>query len=214
MTSPFSILRSLRNFDSQIRSDIEGSIAGIDEVGRGPLAGPVVAAAVIFLDHRLSFLEGLNDSKQVLPQIRIKLFREISRVSLVGIGMATELEIDEFNIYQASRLAMKRAVLNLSRTPDFLLIDGKIKLDLPLAQRAVVQGDTKSASIAAASIIAKVYRDGLMTRLHDVYPDYGFKDHKGYATKKHLAALKLFGPSPVHRRSFEPVWANQLVSVG
>jgi len=168
------------------------------------LAGPVVAAAVI-LFHRSKF-KGLNDSKKVTPQRRNELYREIVCHGLIGIGVVDEQQIDAINIYQASRLAMKRAVLSLSRTPDFLLIDGKsMKVDVPLPQRSVIAGDQKSASIAAASIIAKVYRDAWMTHLDSLYPEYGFKSHKGYPTEDHIRQIKANGIAPVHRKTFGPV---------
>ncbi len=175
-------------------------MAGVDEAGRGPLAGPVVAAAVVL--RRLGDFKGLNDSKQVQPAARERLFFEIIKHGLVGIGVVDENTIDQINIYQASRLAMKRAVLALSSTPDFLVIDGKARIDLPLPQQPVVGGDGKSASVAAASIIAKVYRDCLMTHFDSLYPHYEFKRHKGYGTALHLQKLKEIGPCPIHRKSF------------
>lgn len=195
----------LWNFDQTIQEDAApgGRIAGVDEAGLGPLAGPVVAAAVIFIRKFQS--KHLNDSKQVSPSHREEVFFEILRHSLVGIGMADESEIDAINIYQAGRLAMSRAVMSLPRTPDFLLIDGRVKVDLPLRQKSIIKGDAKSASIAAASIVAKVYRDRWMERLDGLYPEYGFCRHKGYGTKIHLKKLQEKGPCPVHRRSFEPV---------
>ncbi len=182
----------------------EGCLAGVDEAGVGPLAGPVVAAAVIF---RGRAIRGLNDSKQLKAEIREKLFWNIIRGALVGIGVAAEDEIDRLNIYQASRLAMRKAVLALPHTPARVLVDGRIKIDLPLDQRAIVKGDTKSASIAAASIVAKVYRDAWMRHLDQLYPHYYFYKHKGYSTALHLKSLRRLGPCPVHRRSFAPVAA-------
>lgn len=198
-------VRRLTEFDRGAQESLGPSrfCAGVDEVGRGPLAGPVVAAAVLFF--RKFKLPGLNDSKLVAPALREKLFREIPKYGLIGIGVVSEAEIDEINIYQASRLAMKRAVLALTRTPDLLMIDGNTRLDLPLPQKTIVQGDRKSACIAAASIIAKVYRDAWMHYLDQLYPAYAFKDHKGYATPEHLEKLRGAGPSPVHRKSFLPV---------
>lgn len=208
-------LNRLLAFDRSETAGLEGWAAGVDEAGRGPLAGPVVAAAVILfrksLRNRASresvpdFVH-LDDSKKVLPPHREKLFREIACHGLVGIGVADENEIDQLNIFQATRLAMKRAVLGLSRTPEMLLIDGLLKLDLPLVQKRIVQGDQKSASIAAASIMAKVYRDAWMRHLDQMYPDYLFHKHKGYGTPEHLERIRRMGPSPVHRRSFAPVW--------
>jgi ribonuclease HII len=136
---------------------------------------------------------------------RERLFYEIARSALVGIGLVDETSIDRLNIHRASLLAMKRAVLALSRTPDFLLIDGACTIDLPLVQKSGVSGVAKSASIAAASVIAKVHRDALMERLDRMYPGYAFAEHKGYGTPEHLRAIKEKGPTPVHRKSFSPV---------
>ena len=214
--TPARRLKALLDFDSaHIEAGRGTVIAGVDEAGRGPLAGPVVAAAVILL--RVPSKRGpapkrgqapfalLNDSKQVPAKIREWLFRAISQNALVGIGVADEGQIDSLNIYQATRLAMKRALLALSRTPDLVLVDGNMKIDFPMPQRAVVDGDQKSASIAAASIVAKVCRDGLMLGLDARYPEYDFKQHKGYATPAHLKKIREIGPSPVHRKSFSPV---------
>lgn len=172
-------------------------------MGRGPLAGPVVAAAVVFL-KRIS-LPGLNDSKKISERLRDILFLKIISCAAVGIGAVSEQVIDEINILQATRLAMRNAILSLPRTPSLILIDGRIRVDLPLPQRGIVGGDGESASIAAASIVAKVYRDHLMERLDRVYPDYGFVRHKGYPTPEHLLVLRSRGVSRVHRRSFRPV---------
>lgn len=200
-----SVLAKLLEFDRKIRKTLGQTeiLAGVDEAGRGPLAGPVVAAAVI-LPSGFAF-DHLNDSKQVSPLRREKLFYQICQNGCVGVGTAGEPEIDALNIYQATRLAMKRAVLALTRTPALLLIDGGMKLDIPLPQKAVIKGDEKSACIAAASIVAKVYRDAWMGHLDSLYPLYAFKQHKGYATRAHLTRLRKFGPSPVHRMSFSPV---------
>ncbi|HNX69184.1 MAG TPA: ribonuclease HII [Candidatus Omnitrophota bacterium] len=197
------LLEKLREFDRGETRGREGWMAGVDEAGRGPLAGPVVAAAVIVF--RPEDLSGVNDSKKLSASQREKLCGVIARSALVGIGIADERMIDEINIYEATRLAMKKAVLNLTRTPDLLLIDGPMRIDLPLEQKGVIRGDQKSASIAAASIIAKVFRDRWMHKLHEIYPAYAFHNHKGYGTAEHLKALREVGPSPVHRRSFAPV---------
>ena len=195
------IQSSLFEFDQKmIRS---GRWAGVDEAGRGPLAGPVVAAAVILISP--DGLIGLNDSKKVSAKKRKVLYQEIISSQLVGIGFASENEIDTINILQASLLAMKRAVLDLCVSPDGLLIDGTYSTDLPITQKTVIDGDAKSASIAAASIVAKVIRDAWMEKSDAEYPSYGFAKHKGYGTKMHLEALGLHGPCPIHRRSFDPV---------
>ncbi|HTL48272.1 MAG TPA: ribonuclease HII [Verrucomicrobiae bacterium] len=211
--------KKLHEFDRNERRQGDELIAGVDEAGRGPLAGPVVAAAVCFKPFSLKAafeagqrkglfrdLRGLNDSKQVPAPERESLFRQIARHAITGIGTASEAEIDRLNIFQATRLAMKRAVLNLTRTPTMLLIDGKyLRLDVPLTQKCIVKGDCKSASIAAASIVAKVFRDAWMISLDKLYPGYNFSRHKGYGTPEHLRNLDALGPCPVHRRSFAPV---------
>ena len=197
------LLQKLRAFDQDETSAAGGWMAGVDEAGRGPLAGPVVAAAVILLYPEN--LAGINDSKKLSASQREKLYTVIARSGIVGIGVADEKQIDEFNIFQATRLAMKRAVLNLPHTPASLLIDGPIHLDLALKQKGIIHGDQKSASIAAASIVAKVFRDHWMRKLHELYPAYAFHQHKGYGTADHMKALREKGPSPVHRLSFAPV---------
>ncbi len=198
------LLEKLLAFDrEEISATGGGWLAGVDEAGRGPLAGPVVAAAVILVSPET--LAGINDSKKVSARCREELYLRIARSSIVGIGFADERQIDELNIYEATRLAMKKAVLNLSHTPASLLVDGPMRLDLELKQKGVIHGDGKSASIAAASIVAKVFRDHGMRKLHELYPAYGFYNHKGYGTAEHMQVLKEKGPSPVHRYSFAPV---------
>ena len=178
-----------------------GIICGVDEAGRGPLAGPVCAAAVI-LPPQLE-LPGLNDSKKLTDKRRRELFPIIKEQAVAfGIGMATEAEIDEINILQATYLAMERALAQLTVKPDMALIDGNRAKDFGLPVRTVVKGDSLSANIAAASILAKVTRDDYMLQLADQYPEYGFEIHKGYGTKAHYEALRLHGASPVHRMSF------------
>ena len=179
-------------------------VAGVDEVGRGPLAGPVTAAAVILDAKRIP--DGLADSKALAPEIRTALYREIViYAAAVGVGFATPQEIDGINIRQATFLAMHRALSALPFAPDFCLVDG---VDLPRhwtgAGEAIIKGDATCASIAAASIVAKVMRDRLMVRQHKHDPRYGFDQHKGYATVGHRDALAKHGPSPFHRRSFAP----------
>ena len=182
-------------------------VAGIDEVGRGALAGPVMAAAVILPGHiDPSWLSLVRDSKQLTPHRREALFSPIQEVAVaIGIGMVPAEEIDTHGILKATRLAMEQAASGLSCSPDFLLIDGIGLLDLSLPQRKVIGGDGLCLSIACASIIAKVTRDRLMVELDRAYPGYGLARHKGYGTKEHLARLGQFGPSPIHRRSFAPM---------
>lgn len=183
-------------------------IAGIDEAGRGPLAGPVVAAAAILPSG--VFIPGLNDSKKLSPKRREEIFEMIMELSIpYGVGEASVEEIDRFNILQASRMAMMRAIRNLPFQPDYLLIDGYAWAGIDLPHRGVVHGDALCLSIAAASIIAKVTRDRLMTELDKEYPGYGFAKHKGYPTPEHFVALARYGPSLVHRRSFN-LRENQL----
>jgi ribonuclease HII len=184
-------------------------VAGVDEAGRGPLAGPVVAAAVILPDD--CTLEGLNDSKKLTAKKR-EHFHAILTVRADihwGIGQADVAEIDRLNILRATHLAMARAVAALPRKPDHALVDGLPVRGLTVPHTALVAGDTLSLSIAAASIIAKVTRDRLMTALDAEYPQYGFARHKGYGVREHLEALRNHGPSPVHRRSFQPVAQTQ-----
>ncbi|MDR7470878.1 MAG: ribonuclease HII, partial [Armatimonadota bacterium] len=186
-------------------------IAGVDEAGVGPLAGPVVAAAVMLPEE--AALPGLDDSKALSPRERGRLFEAIlASGARVGIGLATPAEIDRLNVLQATRLAWRRAVTQLSPRPDLLLVDGRYRVDLDLAQVAIVGGDARCAVIAAASIVAKVTRDRVMCDLDARYPQFGFARHKGYATPAHLAALRRYGCSPAHRRSFLPLrfWQQAL----
>ena len=176
-------------------------VAGVDEAGRGPLAGPVVAAAVILSPH-LS-LDGVDDSKKLSPRHREELFqRIIEQAVCYGVGIASHLTIDEINIYQATLRAMTEAVAKLSPPPGHLLVDGPRYQQSAIPFTAIVDGDAKSRSIAAASIIAKVTRDRMMTEYDALYPHYGFARHKGYGTAQHLEALRQFGPCEIHRRSF------------
>jgi ribonuclease HII len=181
-------------------------VAGIDEAGRGPLAGPVVAAAAV-LPAEFS-LAGLNDSKQLTETVREQFFEALTapgKLVCYGIGLAEPAEIDRLNILRATFLAMERAVTALPLRPDHLLIDG---LPVPVfqqAQTAVVDGDAKSMSIAAASVIAKVTRDRMMRKWHTEFPQYDFDQNKGYGTRAHLESLQIHGPCPIHRRSFAPV---------
>lgn len=183
-------------------------VAGIDEAGRGPLAGPVAAAAVILDPDNLP--RGLNDSKQLTPEARERLYDEILRHAVaVAVAFAGAAEIDRINIRQATFLAMRRALFALSGAPNYVLIDGNdLPPNLPCPAEAIVKGDALIASIAAASIIAKVTRDRLMRRLCRQYPVYRFSEHFGYATKAHLAAIAGHGPCPIHRLSFKPFKAG------
>ncbi len=177
-------------------------LCGVDEAGRGPLAGDVYAAAVI-LDPNKPMLEGLNDSKKLTEAKRETLFEQIQMASIAyAVATATVEEIETMNILAASMLAMRRAILALSQTPTYVLVDGNRLPNLSLPMETVIKGDAKSASIAAASILAKVSRDRAMRELDKIYPEYGFAKHKGYGTKAHYAAILTHGPCPVHRMSF------------
>jgi ribonuclease HII len=179
-------------------------MAGVDEVGRGPLAGPVVAAAVILDDRRT--IRGLNDSKLLAPEERERLDVEIRRRAVCcSVAEASVEEIDRLNILRAALLAMRRAVEGLREQPSIVLVDGNQRPELAMPVRTVVGGDAKVRAISAASIIAKVYRDRLLVALHDEHPQYGFREHKGYSTPEHLAALREHGACRHHRRSFAPV---------
>ncbi len=176
-------------------------ICGIDEAGRGPLAGPVIAGAVILpKDCRILYI---NDSKKLSPKRRDALFDEINEKAIsVATGLVSPMRIDEDNILQATYLAMKMAVINLKQRPDLLLIDAVTLPETPTPQVPIIKGDAKSISIAAASIIAKVTRDRIMEQYDEIYPEYGFAKHKGYGTAEHIAAIRKYGPCPIHRMTF------------
>jgi ribonuclease HII len=183
-------------------------IAGLDEAGRGCIAGPVVAAAVILPleEDCLSIFVGVRDSKQLLPHARESLYQVIMQHAVaVGVGFGSVALIDERNILQATKYAMRAAIAELSTAPQALLLDALLLSDISLPQRSIIKGDASCLSIAAASIVAKVTRDRLMLELHELYPAYGFAQHKGYGTEAHLAALHEHGACPIHRRSFAPV---------
>jgi ribonuclease HII len=187
------------------------AVAGVDEVGRGSLFGAVVAAAVVLSPDRP--IRGLNDSKQLTAERREMLAERIrERAAAWAIAAVDAATIDSINIYQASRLAMRKAVSQLAPAPDFLLVDA-VPIDLPLPQRALIKGDERCHAIAAASIIAKVYRDACMRAWDAVFPAYGLASHKGYCTEGHCRAIQEFGPTPLHRLSFEPVRARCLFPV-
>lgn len=187
----------------QYETPFNGPVAGVDEAGRGPLAGPVVAAAVILDEHNIP--AGLNDSKKLSATVREKLYNEIMQCGYVGIGMAEPEEIDRINILAATMIAMGRAVSDLPVRPVAVLIDGNRAPVLNIPTQTIIKGDSKSLSIAAASIIAKTVRDRIMKQAALRFPGYGFAGHKGYPTKIHREALLEIGPCPLHRYSYAPV---------
>ncbi len=188
-------------YENAAYSDSISCICGVDEAGRGPLAGPVFAAAVILPKGLL--IDGLNDSKKLTEKKRESLFGEITSQAIAySIASASEREVDEINILQATFLAMRRAIAGLSVTPDLALIDGNRDTDFGVPSQTIIKGDSLSANIAAASILAKVSRDRLMREYAEQYPEYGFDVHKGYGTKRHYEALRTYGPCPIHRMTF------------
>ncbi len=189
----------------EIENSLKGSVAGVDEAGRGPWAGPVVAAAVILNHKRLP--AHINDSKKVTAVMRLKLYSAIIKTAQIGIGKAEVEEIDQYNILEATKMAMQRAVRALPIMPNHVLVDGNHLPEFPCAAMAIVKGDSRCLSIAAASIIAKVTRDKIMLNLHQQYPQFGWQSNAGYGTKEHHEALRKFGITPHHRKSFSPVRA-------
>ena len=189
-------------------------IAGLDEAGRGPLAGPVIAAAVM-INSKIKALNPsdlkLRDSKKLTPKAREKFYKTLTTHTGIwwGMGRVSEKVIDRINILEATKLAMKKAIKNLEKKPnkrvDFLILDGNFKIDLPITQKSVIKADNKVFSCAAASIIAKVKRDKMMERYHKKFLNYGFNQHKGYPTKLHRKMLKKYGPCQIHRKTFKPV---------
>ncbi|MCX5718885.1 MAG: ribonuclease HII [Nitrospirae bacterium] len=195
--------------DEDLRQKGFTRIAGIDEAGRGPLAGPVVAAAVVLSEGIR--IKRLRDSKKVPEKEREFLFYEILNFSLdIGVGIVGHEEIDTLNILRATKYAMKYAVEDLSITPDLLIIDALSLPLIPIKQLPLIKGDNKSAAVAAASIIAKFLRDRIMLEFHRQYPHYNFNKHKGYSTREHLDMLRLYGPCPIHRKSFHRVMSLEL----
>jgi ribonuclease HII len=197
---------AMDQLEYEIKAVAKGYVntAGVDEAGRGPLAGPVVAAAVIF-PAKINIV-GLDDSKKISPKKREELYPQIQAEAIAyGVAIVSREVIDEINILQASRLAMKKAVEQLQPVPELLLIDGNQKIDSTLDQWAIVKGDSKSLSIAAASVLAKVTRDRIMEDYHKLYPQYEFHRHKGYGTKLHRALIEEHGPCPIHRSTFKGV---------
>lgn len=210
-------LHKMFSYERQAKEQGYQNVCGVDEVGRGPLAGPVVACACVLPQEVLAeplLLRNLDDSKKLLPELREKLFHILSELPGIqfGIGIADHKEIDEINIFQASLLAMKRAIQKLICKPCLLLVDGKHgpKEEIPVWK--IVKGDQLSLSIAAASVIAKVTRDRLMVEYDKKWPGYGFNQHKGYSTPDHFVALDLLGPCPIHRSSFAPVRERIIVN--
>lgn len=196
-------LKKMLVYESNLYSQGVELIAGVDEVGRGPLAGPVVAAAVILPEN--CTIKGLDDSKKIPKKRHEKLYQEVLEQALaVGIGIKEPSVIDQVNIYEATKLAMLEAINQLTPAPQHLLIDA-MKLDIPLSQTSLIKGDATSLSIAAASIVAKVTRDRIMADFDQQYPGYDFTKNAGYGTKSHLEALDKLGVTPIHRRSFEPI---------
>ena len=192
--------------ENELRASGFPLVCGVDEVGRGPLAGPVVCAAVIMPAHEV--IDGIDDSKKLSAKKREKLSTLI-RLSAVAFSIfcVQPQKIDEVNILQATRLCMKGAVESLSVRPDFVITDGNMTLDIDTPQRPVIGGDASCYSIGAASVLAKVYRDALMDKYAELYPAYGFARNKGYGTAEHIAAIREYGLCPIHRRSFTRKWA-------
>lgn len=194
----------MKSHDDNYRLNNQLSLlCGVDEAGRGPLAGPVVATAVILKPN--VNLELVNDSKKLTPKKRIEALEEIkSNAVSIGIGVASAIEIDELNILNATKLAMTRAIDNLDVKPELILID-HVKINTDIKSISITKGDQLSLSIAAASIVAKTHRDNLMNEYHIKYPEYEFNKHMGYPTKKHLEAIKTYGITPIHRKTFKPI---------
>ncbi len=189
--------------ENRLRGQGYTLICGVDEVGRGPLAGPVMAGAVILPPDTELVIPGVDDSKKVTPKKRAELYGIIQEKAIAWAVGATDVEtIDRINILQATMLAMQRAIAQLDPQPDALLVDALTLHDISIPQQPIVHGDARSVSIAAASILAKVTRDTLMEELDELYPQYGFRDNKGYGTAAHIAAIREYGPCPIHRKTF------------
>jgi ribonuclease HII len=198
-----ALFKQMSRYEQELYTQNIQYIAGVDEVGRGPLAGPVVAASVIL--PRDAYIPGLNDSKKLSESKREELYEQIISCAVsIGIGIVSAEETDQLNIYQATKKAMMEAVKQLNPQPDYLFIDA-MELPLSIPQRSIVKGDANSISIAASSIIAKVTRDRMMKELGKQYPEYGFEKHMGYGTEYHLEAIRRYGVTAEHRKSFSPV---------
>ena len=197
-----------RFYECQARRAGYSLVAGIDEAGRGPLAGPVVAAAVILPEQ--SVLEGVTDSKKMSERAREQAFSLVETEAIdISLSVVGSKEIDSINILRATGKAMRQAILTLDPLPDYILIDGIHPVDVPIPQRCITKGDQLSLSISAASVLAKVYRDSIMRSYHMLYPQYGFSSHKGYGTSRHIEALMRYGPCRIHRLSFRRVLHDQ-----
>ncbi|MGL9717221.1 MAG: ribonuclease HII [Wolbachia sp.] len=190
--------------DFTLENKLSGVIAGVDEVGRGPLAGPVMSAAVVFTDRNMT-IEGINDSKKLTAKNRQILYEKITSVAKFGIGIASVEEINSYNILQATKLSMQRALIDLGLELDCVLVDGNQPPEVKWQIKSIVNGDSLSISIAAASIVAKVTRDQLMQELHNQYPEYNWYKNKGYGTKEHIEAINLYGITEHHRKNFAPI---------
>lgn len=196
-------LETMLRYEKELYSQGKTLIAGVDEVGRGPLAGPVIAAAVILPNN--CKIRGLNDSKKISKKKHREMFQAVQDQALaIGIGIMDNHVIDQVNIYEATKLAMQEAIAQLTPQPEHLLIDA-MKLDLPISQTSIIKGDANSLSIAAASIVAKVIRDDLMAEYDQQFPGYDFTKNAGYGTAKHLEGLDRYGVTPIHRKTFEPI---------
>lgn len=196
-------LETMLRYEKELYSQGKTLIAGVDEVGRGPLAGPVIAAAVIL--PNICKIRGLNDSKKIPKKKHREMFKAVQDQALaIGIGIMDNHVIDQVNIYEATKLAMQEAIAQLTPQPEHLLIDA-MKLDLPISQTSIIKGDANSLSIAAASIVAKVIRDDLMAEYDQQFPGYDFTKNAGYGTAKHLEGLDRYGVTPIHRKTFEPI---------
>ncbi|MGX7073769.1 ribonuclease HII [Falseniella ignava] len=196
-------LETMLRYEKELYSQGKTLIAGVDEVGRGPLAGPVIAAAVILPNN--CKIRGLNDSKKIPKKKHREMFQAVQDQALaIGIGIMDNHVIDQVNIYEATKLAMQEAIAQLTPQPEHLLIDA-MKLDLPISQTSIIKGDANSLSIAAASIVAKVIRDDLMAEYDQQFPGYDFTKNAGYGTAKHLEGLDRYGVTPIHRKTFEPI---------
>jgi len=211
LKSSYKKVMDYPNFNKEKKLQRKGfkCVVGIDEAGRGPLAGPVVAAAV-FIKQNGKFLKGINDSKKLSAKKRENFYKDLTNHKNIewGIGIVSEKLIDEMNILNATKLAMESAIDNLAsklKSIDYLLIDGNVKINSIMRQKTIVKGDQKVISISAASIIAKVARDRIMEKYHKKYPEYKFDKHKGYGTELHMKMLKKHGTCPIHRKSFQPI---------